>query len=83
MVPRSGRNKLPFGATLSPAGVRILPRPEEARVSSEFSAQQYAMMARLVPASQLAGYVIEEQIGAGGWPWSSALVTGCSDDWLR
>jgi serine/threonine protein kinase len=35
-------------------------------VSSEFSAQQYAMMARLVPGSQLAGYVIEEQIGAGG-----------------
>ena len=48
------------------AGVRILPRPEEAWVSSEFSAQQYAMMARLVPGSQLAGYVIEEQIGAGG-----------------
>jgi len=56
----------PFGATLSPAGVRILSRPEEAWVSSEFSAQQYAMMARLVPGSQLAGYVIEEQIGAGG-----------------
>ena len=35
-------------------------------MSSEFSAQQYAMMARLVPGSQLAGYVIEEQIGAGG-----------------
>jgi serine/threonine protein kinase len=35
-------------------------------VSSEFSAQQYAMMARLVPGSQLAGYVIEEQVGAGG-----------------
>jgi serine/threonine protein kinase len=35
-------------------------------VSGEFSAQQYAMMARLVPGSQLAGYVIEEQIGAGG-----------------
>jgi serine/threonine protein kinase len=35
-------------------------------VSSEFSAQQYAMMARLVPGSQLAGYIIEEQIGAGG-----------------
>jgi serine/threonine-protein kinase len=35
-------------------------------VSSEFSAQQYAMMARLVPGSQLAGYVIEEQAGAGG-----------------
>jgi serine/threonine protein kinase len=35
-------------------------------VSSEFSAQQYAMMARLVPGRQLAGYVIEEQIGAGG-----------------
>jgi len=35
-------------------------------VSSEFSAQQYAAMARLVPGSQLAGYVIEEQIGAGG-----------------
>jgi hypothetical protein len=33
---------------------------------SEFSAQQYAMMARLVPGSQLAGYVIEEQVGAGG-----------------
>jgi hypothetical protein len=46
--------------------VRISPRPEEAWVSSEFSAQQYAMMARLVPGSQLAGYVIEEQIGAGG-----------------
>jgi serine/threonine-protein kinase len=35
-------------------------------VSSEFSAQQYAAMARLVPGSQLAGYVIEEQVGAGG-----------------
>jgi serine/threonine protein kinase len=35
-------------------------------VNSEFSAQQYAMMARLVPGSQLAGYVIEEQVGAGG-----------------
>jgi len=35
-------------------------------MSSEFSAQQYAMMARLVPGSQLAGYVIEEQVGAGG-----------------
>jgi protein kinase-like protein len=35
-------------------------------VSSEFSAHQYAMMARLVPGSQLAGYVIEEQVGAGG-----------------
>jgi serine/threonine-protein kinase len=35
-------------------------------MSSEFSAQQYAMMARLVPGSQLAGYVIEEQAGAGG-----------------
>jgi hypothetical protein len=35
-------------------------------VSSEFSAQQYAMMARLVPGSQLAGYVIEQQVGAGG-----------------
>jgi serine/threonine-protein kinase len=35
-------------------------------VSSEFSAQQYAMMAKLVPGRQLAGYVIEEQIGAGG-----------------
>jgi serine/threonine protein kinase len=35
-------------------------------VSSEFSAQQYGMMARLVPGSQLAGYVIEEQVGAGG-----------------
>jgi len=35
-------------------------------VSSEFSAQQYAMMARMVPGSQLAGYVIEEQVGAGG-----------------
>jgi serine/threonine protein kinase len=35
-------------------------------VSSEFSAQQYAMMARLVPGSTLAGYVIEEQVGAGG-----------------
>jgi serine/threonine-protein kinase len=35
-------------------------------VSSEFSAQQYAMMAKLVPGSQLAGYVIEEQVGAGG-----------------
>jgi serine/threonine protein kinase len=35
-------------------------------VSGEFSAQQYAMMARLVPGSQLAGYVIEEQVGAGG-----------------
>jgi serine/threonine-protein kinase len=33
---------------------------------SEFSAQQYAMMARLVPGSQLAGYVIEQQVGAGG-----------------
>src|SRR5580692_4384296 len=43
-----------------------LPRAEEAWVSSEFSAQQYAAMARLVPGSQLAGYVIEEQIGAGG-----------------
>jgi serine/threonine protein kinase len=39
---------------------------QEAFVGSEFSAQQYAMMARLVPGSQLAGYVIEEQIGAGG-----------------
>jgi serine/threonine protein kinase len=35
-------------------------------MSGEFSAQQYAMMARLVPGSQLAGYVIEEQVGAGG-----------------
>jgi serine/threonine protein kinase len=35
-------------------------------MSSEFSAQQYAAMARLVPGSRLAGYVIEEQIGAGG-----------------
>ena len=35
-------------------------------MSSEFSARHYAMMARLVPGSQLAGYVIEEQIGAGG-----------------
>jgi serine/threonine protein kinase len=35
-------------------------------VSSEFSAQQYAMMARLVPGSQLAGYLIEEQVGSGG-----------------
>jgi serine/threonine-protein kinase len=35
-------------------------------VSSEFSAQQYGLMARLVPGSQLAGYVIEEQVGAGG-----------------
>jgi len=35
-------------------------------VGSEFSAQQYAAMARLVPGSQLAGYVIEEQVGAGG-----------------
>jgi len=35
-------------------------------VSSEFSAQQYAMMARLVPGSQLAGYIIEEQVGSGG-----------------
>ena len=35
-------------------------------MNSEFSAQQYAMMARLVPGSQLAGYVIEEQVGAGG-----------------
>jgi serine/threonine protein kinase len=40
--------------------------PEEAWVSSEFSAQQYAAMARLVPGSQLAGYMIEEQVGAGG-----------------
>ena len=31
-------------------------------MSSEFSAQQYAAMARLVPGSQLAGYVIEEQV---------------------
>ena len=35
-------------------------------MSSEFSAEQYALMARLVPGRQLAGYVIEEQIGAGG-----------------
>ena len=35
-------------------------------MSSEFSAQQYALMARLVPGSQLAGYVIEEQVGSGG-----------------
>ena len=35
-------------------------------MSSEFSAQQYAAMARLVPGSQVAGYVIEEQVGAGG-----------------
>jgi Protein kinase domain len=35
-------------------------------VNSEFSAQQYAAMARLVPGSQLAGYEIEEQVGAGG-----------------
>ena len=35
-------------------------------MNSEFSAQQYAMMARLVPGSQLAGYMIEEQVGAGG-----------------
>jgi protein kinase-like protein len=35
-------------------------------MSSEFSAQQYAMMARLVPGRQLAGYEIEEQVGAGG-----------------
>jgi serine/threonine-protein kinase len=44
----------------------IASAPEEAWVSSEFSAQQYAAMARLVPGSQLAGYVIEEQVGAGG-----------------
>jgi serine/threonine protein kinase len=35
-------------------------------VSSEFSVQQYAAMASLVPGRQLAGYVIEEQVGAGG-----------------
>jgi serine/threonine protein kinase len=35
-------------------------------VSGEFSAQQYALMSRLVPGSQVAGYVIEEQAGAGG-----------------
>ena len=35
-------------------------------MSGEFSAGQYAAMARLVPGSQLAGYVIEEQVGAGG-----------------
>src|ERR1700749_3362251 len=35
-------------------------------MSSEFSAQQYAAMARLVPGSRLAGYVLEDQIGAGG-----------------
>ena len=35
-------------------------------MSGEFSAQQYAMMAKLVPGRQLAGYVIEEQVGAGG-----------------
>ena len=35
-------------------------------MSGEFSAEQYAVMARLVPGSQLAGYVIEEQVGAGG-----------------
>ena len=35
-------------------------------MSGEFSARQYAMMAKLVRGSQLAGYVIEEQIGAGG-----------------
>jgi serine/threonine protein kinase len=35
-------------------------------VSGEFSAEQYAVMARLVPGRQLAGYVIEEQVGAGG-----------------
>ena len=35
-------------------------------MSSEFSAEQYGVMARLVPGSQLAGYVIEEQVGAGG-----------------
>jgi serine/threonine protein kinase len=46
--------------------VRIVRRPEEAWVSSEFSAQQYGLMARLVPGSQLAGYEIEEQVGAGG-----------------
>jgi serine/threonine protein kinase len=51
---------------LSPTGVRIVRRPEEAWVSSEFSAQQYGLMARLVPGSQLAGYEIEEQVGAGG-----------------
>ena len=39
---------------------------EEARVSGEFSAEQYAVMARLVPGSRLAGYLIEEQVGAGG-----------------
>src|SRR5581483_9304301 len=67
------------GATLSPTGVRILPRLGEAWVSSEFSAQQYAMMARLVPRSQLAGYVIEEQIGAGGM----AVVFRARDGMLR
>jgi serine/threonine protein kinase len=35
-------------------------------MSSEFSAQQYAAMASMVPGRRLAGYVIEEQIGAGG-----------------
>ena len=35
-------------------------------MSGEFNAQQYALMSRLVPGSQLAGYVIEEQVGAGG-----------------
>ena len=35
-------------------------------MSGEFSAEQYAVMARLVPGSRLAGYVIEEQVGAGG-----------------
>ncbi len=48
-------------------------------MSSEFSAQQYAMMARLVPGSQLAGYVIEEQIGAGGM----AVVFRARDGMLR
>ena len=35
-------------------------------MSGEFSAQQYAMMARLAPGSQLAGYIIEDQVGSGG-----------------
>jgi len=47
-------------------------------VSSEFSAQQYAMMARLVPGSQLAGYVLEEQVGAGGM----AVVFRARDEML-
>jgi serine/threonine protein kinase len=38
----------------------------EALMTSDFAARSYAALGRLGPGSRIAGYVIEEQIGAGG-----------------